>query len=198
MDFYGDMYSHIRSEYTIFFYRKMWLNYIKKINLVKRLMADEKNHFFFITNRLEHLHFAAACADKISANTIFFERAAQFSFKLGPSDADYIMGEKMGNLGVKNFMTAADYKHAASKIFITIANNSPKDKLLFKSLTGHRAELDFLTFTPADTNSHCVSACIPLFGNNDSPQAWNFYMNVFNRSAIYKRASRLLNRTTRS
>jgi hypothetical protein len=190
------MYSHIRAGYTIFYYRKMWLNYIKKITLIQRLMGDRRNQFFFITNRLEHLHFLDSCANSIGGNTLFYEKAAQFYFKFGTLDARHIMGKKMKGLGVANFMGGKDYLLSPSKVFINIVNNSAKDSYYFKQLV--EAELDFLTFSPADTNSLYVRHLLPLFGNNDSPRALNFYLSNFKRSALFKKTSRLSDFSTRS
>ena len=125
----------------------------------------------------------------MGANTILFERAAQFSIKCGAKDMEDIVGNKMPGLGVKNnFLSPAGYRNALSKIFILIANNSVDDRIFLRNLAG--AERDFMTFSPADTNSLYVESFIPLFGNNDTAKSWHFYLNIFERGAWSRKTSR--------
>ena len=146
------------------------MNYIKKINLATNVLGDTSNQVFFLTNRIEHLKFLDYHADRLGINTIFYEKAAQFSYKCGIKDINQMVGKKVRGLGVNNFISGPDYAAGGrSKVFITIANNDVRDRFFYKSLS--RAELKFLTFTPADTNSHYVSHFIPLFGNNESAKA---------------------------
>ena|ERR1700761_3871146 len=135
------------------------------MNLIGRLQSERKNNFFLITNRLEHVNFLNSTAPKINANTILFDRSAQFSIKCGLGDMDEIMDSKMPGLGASNnFMDSSGYRKARSKIFIVASNNSLDDKIFLRHLAD--PERKFLTFSPADTNSLYVENFVPIFGNN--------------------------------
>jgi hypothetical protein len=162
----------------------MWLNYQKKINLVQRLAGDRKNHFFFITNRIEHVQFLADFSQSAGFNTLFFDRSEQFSLRWTTKDVKEIVDGRVPGLGAKNFLNAEDYLKSDSKIFITPFNNSLKDKYYLKNLAS--SQEDFLTFSPADTNSLFTSTFIPLFGNNDSLKSLYFYLNIFVRHSVSK------------
>lgn len=105
----------------------------------------------------------------MGANTLFYERAGQFSLKCEREDGDYTMGEKMPGLGISNYMTPKGFATARSRVFIAVTNNSDKDRAYFKFLT--KIEIPILIFSPADTNSHYAGHFLPLFGNNNSPQS---------------------------
>jgi len=106
----------------------MWLNYIKKINLMQRLFGAGDNHMFFITNRLEHLRFLDHYADRIGINTLFFAKAAQFSGKCGYKD-NYMGGaEYMKSYGVKNYLTAEEFRRTGKRVFITTSNSNRNTK----------------------------------------------------------------------
>lgn len=185
------MYSHLRGEYTIFAYEKMWINYIKKINLIERLFSDKRNNFFFITNRLEHMKFLAGYAEKIGGNAVFFERDGQFSRKCGARDSFYTMDKKANQLGARNLMGGGDYARAKSKIFIVLNNNNTDDRFFLWNLA--TAQLKLLTFSPADTNSLFTSRFLPLFCNNRGFKSWGFYLNLFVKAARLKTATKIVN-----
>lgn len=186
--FYGHMYAYLRGEYTYFYNKALWLNYLKKMRLIDRLKYNHKNNFFLITNRLEHVRLLNDYAPKIGADTLFFERTAQFSIKCGRSDMTDIVDNKMRGLGAfSNKLNSKLYWKARSKIFIILANNSYKDKIFLQNLAS--PERSFLTFSPADTNSLFIENFLPLFGNNSSARAWHFYLSLFAKRPFRGRLS---------
>lgn len=98
---------------------------------------------------------------------------------------DDIVDNKMQALGASNnFINSKSYHAARSRVFILAANNSSNDTIFLKNLAG--AEREFLTFSPADTYSLFVEKFLPIFGNNSSTRALNFYLNLFKRQS-YRR-----------
>jgi len=154
----------------------MWLNYMRKVGLLKKLYGA-KNNIFFITNRYEYLSLLNSYARTANASTLSFERKGQFSNKF--EHMVYMLNEKMTSLRATNQLGFKEYLTCNDRVYFTLAND-PRDSAFLAEL----GRAGYCTLSTADTDSLYINKFfIGLFGNNDSPRALHFFLQLFQRAS---------------
>lgn len=179
---YGNVLSHYRNEYTVFHFRRMWVNYIKKINLLNRVIGDGNNRLYFVTNKLEHVKVLSSYANKMGANVLFHEKAGQFTQKYFESDSRNVVKTVCG-FGAKNQITTGDeFMRNSSRVVFTVSNNA-SDEMFFKDLES--IDIDFAAFSTGDADSIRLQNFVSLFGNNDNFKSWQFFFKLFENASPF-------------
>jgi hypothetical protein len=154
----------------------MWLNYMRKVGLLKKLYGA-KNNIFFITNRYEYLSLLNSYAGTANASTLLFERKGQFSNKF--EHMVYMLNEKMTSLRAANQLGFKEYLTCNDRVYFTLANDRRDNAFLVEL-----GRAGYCTLSTADSDSLYINKFfIGLFGNNDSPRALHFFLQLFQRAS---------------
>lgn len=162
---YNHMFSHKRNLYSVFYFKTMWLNYIKKINAL-RAMYGSNSSFFFLSNRFEHLGVLKSHAIHAKAQTLVYERGGQFTERFG-GDGSYLWDKKLVNFyGLPNIYNFNNYyRRTNSHVHFTLSSFERDVPFMSEVLTyDHRS----IVVAPADADSAAPQKFLALFGNNSS------------------------------
>lgn len=163
----------------IFHYKFMWMDYIKKINFLKKLYASNSD-LWFITNRYEYLGILDDHARESKAK--IFHYNARRLFQEGYVGVPETLNFRMKLMGINNTAGFKNYHNSTDKYYFLI-NNERKDKLFLDEMAedGYNNE-PRLCISTANTNSlHINTFFYGLFGNNVPMSSKFFYFSLLKR-----------------
>lgn len=163
----------------VFHYKFMWLDYIKKVNFLKKLFAS-KSDLWYITNRFEFLGILDAYADQTGAK--LFHYNARRMFQEGYVGVAETLDFRMKLMGIKNASDYTSYHKNKDKYYFLI-NNQINDKLFLDEMIepGYNDE-PRLCISTANTDSLYINTNFyGLFGNNVPMSSKFFYFALFKR-----------------
>jgi len=163
----------------IFHYKFMWIDYLKKINFLKKLYASNSD-LWFITNRYEFLGLLDSFAGEAQAK--IFHYNARRLFQEGYTGVPETLNFRMKLMGIKNTSGFKEFQNSKDKYYFII-NNEKRDKLFLDELIepGYNNE-PRLCISTANTNSLYINSFIyGLFGNNIPMSSKVFFFSLLKR-----------------
>lgn len=172
-------YVYTINDNPVFNYKFMWIDYIKKINFLKKLYASNSD-LWFITNRYEYLGLLDSFA--LESRAKLFHYNARRLFQEGYVGVPETLNFRMKLMGIENTAGFKDFHNSKDKYYFLI-NNSKQDKLFLDEMIepGYNDE-PRLCISTANTNSlHINSSMYGLFGNNIPMGSKYFYFSILKR-----------------
>jgi hypothetical protein len=165
----------------IFNYKFMWLDYLKKINFLKKLYASNSD-LWFITNRYEFLGLLDTFARDSRAKVFHYN--SRRLFQQGYLGVAETLNFRMKLMGISNTSGYKEFQQSKDKYYFLI-NNEKRDKLFLDEMieSGFNDE-DRLCISTANTNSLYINSYMyGLFGNNIPLSSKYFYFSLLKKCA---------------